>query len=79
MSDALIAGIVVAPLAIAYAVLVGTALVQVVRDRTMAGLSRDLWIAGLVLVPIVGAIAWYGIGHRTVDAQMAVQRVRLGL
>ena len=79
MSDALIAGIVVVPLAIAYAVLVGTALVQVFRDRALAGLSRDLWIAGLVLVPIVGAIAWFGIGHRTVDAQRAVQRVRLGL
>ncbi|RIJ59352.1 PLDc N-terminal domain-containing protein [Clavibacter phaseoli] len=79
MSDALIAGFVVVPLVIAYMALIGTALVQVVRDRTLAGLSRDLWIAGLVLVPIVGAIAWYGAGHRTVDAQRAVQRLRLGL
>ncbi|KZC94489.1 MULTISPECIES: PLDc N-terminal domain-containing protein [Clavibacter] len=79
MSDALIAGLVVVPLALAYVALIVTALVQVVRDRTLAGLSRDLWIAALVLVPIVGAIAWYGIGHRTVDAQRAVQRLRLGL
>ncbi|MFT2711429.1 MULTISPECIES: PLDc N-terminal domain-containing protein [unclassified Clavibacter] len=79
MSDALIAGLVVVPLALAYVALIVTALVQVVRDRTLAGLSRDLWIAALVLVPIVGAIAWYGIGHRTVAAQRAVQRLRLGL
>jgi hypothetical protein len=79
MSDALIAGIIVVPLAMAYVALLGTALVQVVRDRTFAGLSRDLWIAGLVLVPIVGAIAWFGAGHRTVDAQRTVQRMRLGL
>ncbi|OUE22414.1 hypothetical protein BFL36_09985 [Clavibacter michiganensis] len=79
MSDALIAGIVVVPLVLAYVALIGTALVQVVRDRALAGLSRDLWIAGLVLVPVLGAIAWYGVGHRTADAQRAVQRLRLGL
>jgi hypothetical protein len=79
MSDALIAGVIVVPLAMACVALLGTALVQVVRDRTLAGLSRDLWIAGLVLVPIVGAIAWFGAGHRTVDAQRTVQRMRLGL
>lgn len=79
MSDALIGGVVVAPLALAYVALIVTALVQVVRDRTLAGLSRDLWIAALVLMPVVGAIAWYGVGHRTTDAQRAVQRLRLGL
>lgn len=79
MSDALVAGAVVAPLALAYVALIVTALVQVIRDRTLAGFSRDLWIAALVLAPIAGAIAWYGVGHRTVDAQRAVQRMRLGL
>ncbi|MFT2693282.1 hypothetical protein [Clavibacter zhangzhiyongii] len=79
MSDVLIAGIVVVPLVLAYVALIGTALVQVVRDRTLAGLSRDLWIAALVLVPVLGAMAWYGAGHRTVDAQRAVERLRLGL
>ncbi|MBF4619362.1 PLDc N-terminal domain-containing protein [Clavibacter sp. VKM Ac-2873] len=79
MSDSLVVGVVVAPLVIAHVALVVTALVQVVRDRTLAGLSRDLWIAALVIVPILGAIVWFGAGHRTVDAQRAVQRVRLGL
>ncbi|MBF4624565.1 PLDc N-terminal domain-containing protein [Clavibacter sp. VKM Ac-2872] len=79
MSDALVAGAVVGPLAIAYVALVVTALVQVVRDRTLAGLSRDLWIAALVLVPVLGALAWYAVGHRTADAQRAIDRLRLSL
>ena len=79
MSDALIAGAVVAPLAIAYVALVVTAIVQVVRDRALAGLARDLWVVALVVFPVFGAIAWYGIGHRTADAQRAVERLRFGL
>ena len=79
MSDALIAGLVVAPFAIAYVALVVMALVQVVRDRTLAGLARDLWIAAVVLAPVLGALAWFAIGHRTADAQRAVARLRFGL
>jgi hypothetical protein len=79
MSDALVAGAVVAPLVIAYVALVVTALVQVVRDRALAGLARDLWILGIVLFPMLGAIAWFGIGHRTPDAQRAVDRLRVTL
>ncbi|KDP89867.1 MULTISPECIES: PLDc N-terminal domain-containing protein [Clavibacter] len=79
MSDALVAGAVVAPLAIAYVALVVTALVQVVRDRALTGLARDLWIIGIVLFPMIGAIAWFGIGHRTPEAQRAVDSLRLSL
>ncbi|PPF87701.1 hypothetical protein C5C03_09565 [Clavibacter michiganensis] len=79
MSDALIAGIVVVPLAIAYVALVVAAIVQVVRDRALAGLVRDLWVLGIVLAPIVGALAWFAVGRRTSEAQRAVDRLRLSL
>ncbi|WP_435092268.1 PLDc N-terminal domain-containing protein [Clavibacter michiganensis] len=79
MSDALIAGAVVAPFAIAYVALVVTALVQVVRDRALAGLARDLWIIGIVLAPVVGALAWFAVGHRAADARRVVDRLRLSL
>jgi hypothetical protein len=79
VSDALIAGAVVVPLAVAYVALIVTALVQVVRDRALAGLARDLWILAIVLAPVVGTLAWYAVGHRTADAQRAVARMRLGL
>jgi hypothetical protein len=77
MSDALIAGAVVAPLALAYVALVAAALVQVVRDRSLAGLARDLWVVAIVLFPVLGAIAWFGVGHRTGGAQRRVGRLRL--
>jgi len=35
----------------------------------------DALVAGIVVVPL----AWYGVGHRTADAQRAVHRLRLGL
>ncbi|WP_052129282.1 PLDc N-terminal domain-containing protein [Clavibacter michiganensis] len=79
MSDALIAGAVVAPLAIAYVALVVTALVQVVRDRALTGLARDLWVVAIVILPVLGAIAWFGVGHRTADAQRALDRLRVSL
>ncbi|OUE27889.1 PLDc N-terminal domain-containing protein [Clavibacter michiganensis] len=79
MSDALIAGAVVAPLVIAYVALIVTAIVQVVRDGSLAGLARDLWVVALVVVPVFGAIAWFAVGHRTADAQRAVDRFRFSL
>ena len=65
MSDALIAGAVVLPLLLAYVVLVGAALLQVVRDRDVTGVARDVWIVVIVLFPVLGTIAWYAVGHRT--------------
>ncbi|AWF98031.1 PLDc N-terminal domain-containing protein [Clavibacter michiganensis] len=79
MSDALIAGAVAAPIAIAHVALVVAAVLQIVRDRALAGLARDLWVVAAVVFPIFGAIAWFGIGHRTAAAQRAVHRVRLSL
>ncbi|QIS42350.1 hypothetical protein GW571_09490 [Clavibacter capsici] len=79
MSDTLIAGAVVAPLAVAYVALAVTALVQVVRDRAMTGLARDIWVVAIVVLPVLGAIAWFGVGHRTTDAQRAADRSRLSL
>jgi hypothetical protein len=79
MTDALIAGAVVVPLVIAYVALAVAAIVQVVRDRSLAGLAHDLWILGIVLFPMLGAIAWFGIVHRTPDVQRAVDRLRFSL
>ncbi|MFT2751099.1 PLDc N-terminal domain-containing protein [Clavibacter sp. Sh2088] len=76
MSDALIAGAVVAPLVIAYVALAVAALVQVVRDRSLAAIARDLWVVAVIVFPVLGAIAWFAIGHRTTDAQRAVDRLR---
>ena len=78
MSDALIAGAVVLPLLLAYVVLVGAALLQVVRDRDVTGVARDVWIVVVVLFPVLGTIAWYGVGHRTAEARRTLARLRLG-
>jgi hypothetical protein len=79
MSDAIIAGAVAAPIAIAYVALVVAAVLQIVRDRALAGLARDPWVVAVVVVPVLGALAWFGVGHRTAAAQRAVDRVRLSL
>ncbi|WP_440694356.1 PLDc N-terminal domain-containing protein [Clavibacter nebraskensis] len=79
MTDALIAGAVVVPLVIAYVALAVAAIVQVVRDRGLTGLARDLWVAAVVVFPVLGAIAWFAIGDRTTDAQRAVGRLRFSL
>ncbi|CCE75863.1 PLDc N-terminal domain-containing protein [Clavibacter nebraskensis] len=79
MSDALIAGAVAAPIAIVYVTLVVAAVLQIVRDRALGGLARDLWVVAVVVFPVLGALAWFGAGHRTTAAQRAVDRVRLSL
>ena len=79
MSDALVAGAVVGPLAIAYVALVAVAVLQIVREGALSGLARDLWVVAVVVFPVFGAIAWFGVGHRTADAQRAIDRLRLSL
>jgi len=79
MPDALIAGVVAAPLAIAYVALVVAAVLQIVRERALAGLARDIWVVAVVLFPVVGALAWFGVGHRTAAARRALDRLRLSL
>jgi len=78
MTDAAIGGAVVLPLLLAYVALVGAALLQVVRDRQLSGLARDLWIVAIVLLPVLGTIAWFGVGHRTAEAARTIARLRPG-
>jgi hypothetical protein len=75
--DAVLGWALAGPVMLAYLALVVTALVQVIRDRRLDGLARDLWIVGIVLLPTLGAIAWFGLGHRTSELRSRLRGIRL--
>jgi hypothetical protein len=77
MPDAVIGWAVAGPVMLAYVALVVTALVQVVRDSGLDGFSRGLWVLGIVLLPTLGAIAWFGVGHRTPEVRRRLRGLRL--
>ena len=54
---------------LAYAALIVTALIGVIRSRELTTASRVVWVAAIVAFPVFGTIAWYWIGHRTGDVE----------
>ena len=50
---------------LAYAALVVTALLQVLRDDGISEWPRIAWIASLLLFPFVGSLVWLFLGHKT--------------
>jgi hypothetical protein len=64
--------ILVAALVIFYIVVVGIALVQAVRDKTISGAAKVVWSLAIVVAPPFGSMAWYLFGHRTRDIERSV-------
>ena len=54
-----------------YLGLVIVAGVQVVK-APIARLSKLVWLAGIVVAPALGAIAWFGFGHGTREVERHV-------
>lgn len=48
------------------------AAVQIVRSSQMEYVSKVLWIAALVVFPLLGVLAWYAFGDRTRRIENAV-------
>lgn len=40
-------------------VLMGAALLGIVRDRRLDAIPRVLWVIAVVLLPVAGALAWF--------------------
>lgn len=64
--------ILVAALVIFYLVIVGLALVQAVRDKTISRVAKAVWALAIVFAPPFGSMAWYLFGHRTRDVERSV-------
>lgn len=50
------------------------AIVDVVRFRGMEQLPTVLWIAGIVLFPVVGALMWLALGRRVMSSNSSPNR-----
>lgn len=48
------------------------AIVQVIRSTSLEYLTKVLWVAGIVVFPAFGTIAWYLFGDRTREAKNAI-------
>ncbi|WP_349865480.1 PLDc N-terminal domain-containing protein [Leifsonia sp. WHRI 6310E] len=48
------------------------AAVQIIRSRQMEYWSKVLWVAALVIFPLLGVLAWYAVGDRTQRVERAV-------
>jgi hypothetical protein len=48
------------------------AAVQIVRSSQMEYVSKVLWVAALVVFPLLGVLAWYAFGDRTRRIESAV-------
>jgi drug/metabolite transporter (DMT)-like permease len=49
------------------------AIAQVARARNIEYLTKVLWVAGIVIFPLIGTIAWYLFGDRTRELERAVR------
>lgn len=78
MSDTAIATVVAGLFLAAYAAFVIAAVVQVARSTGIARASKTAWIAGIVLVPLLGTVAWLLLGHRTPRVEDALRATRDG-
>ncbi len=48
---------------IAYVLLVGMALTGILQAQQLDPLQRVIWVAVIVLAPILGSIAWFWLGR----------------
>ena len=48
------------------------AAVQIVRSSRMEYTSKVLWIAALIIFPLIGVLCWYAFGDRTRRIENAV-------
>lgn len=58
----------------AYAALVITALVKVVRCRAISGAAAIVWVVAILVVPLVASLAWFFVGGRTPAVERALRR-----
>jgi len=54
--------LIILPVLVALAV---AALVQVARETRLSSAARFAWIAAIILLPVVGPLAWFAFGVRT--------------
>ena len=73
MSDTTLAVAVAALVLVAYAAFVVTAVVQVVRSAVVARASKLAWLVVLVVVPLLGSVAWFLVGDRTPQLETALR------
>jgi len=73
MSDTTLAVAVAALVLVAYAAFVVTAVVQVVRSAVIARASKLAWLVVLVVVPLLGSVAWFLVGDRTLQLEAALR------
>lgn len=73
MSDTAIAVTIAAVFLAAYAALVVTAIVQVVRSKTISYPAAVAWVVAIVVFPLVGSLAWFFIGNRTTHIENSVR------
>ncbi|MFZ4893622.1 PLDc N-terminal domain-containing protein [Plantibacter sp. Mn2098] len=55
-----------------YLALIASAIVSVIRSAELALVSRAAWLAAIIAFPVLGTIAWYGIGYRTHEVERAL-------
>ena len=76
MSDTALAVAVAALFLAACAALVITAVVQVLRSSTIASSSKIAWLVGIVIVPLIGSVAWFLVGDKTPQLESALAMAR---
>ena len=59
MTDHAVAALVMAAAALPFAGTAGVAAVQAVRDHRAQPLVRTGWLVGIVLLPVIGTLAWF--------------------
>ncbi|AGW41433.1 hypothetical protein O159_13640 [Leifsonia xyli subsp. cynodontis DSM 46306] len=56
----------------AWLVFIVIAAVQIIRSSEMGYWTKLIWVAALVIFPLLGVIAWYAFGDRTRRIQNTV-------
>ena len=72
MSDTALAVAVATLFLTAYAALVVTAVVQVLRSPMIATSWKIGWVAGVLIAPLVGSVAWFLVGNKTSQLESAL-------
>ena len=49
------------------------AIIQVMRAVNIQYLFKVLWVAALIIFPVIGTIVWYLFGYRTPELERAVR------
>ncbi|WAB80634.1 PLDc N-terminal domain-containing protein [Microcella daejeonensis] len=56
------------------------AVLQVVRSTDISLTARTAWVIGIVVAPLIGAMAWYLLGDRTpqIERELGIRGPRSG-